>query len=162
MAVTKQVHSVKTRCSIRHNGFTLIEVIIAITIAAITSTIASIAYHGYIESRNIPKAISHIAHVTVVLDKYIRQYNHYPDALADIGIHVLRDPWGNPYQYNVARNHCADMSKKVYNIGTLKTDFDQYSMGKDGASVSLLSTTTSRDDVIRANNGNYIGLATDY
>jgi len=74
----------------------------------------------------------------------------------------LLDPWENPYQYNIAEDPCAEMSRKDHNISTLNTDYDLYSMGKDGTSVSLLSSETSHDDVIRANNGNYIGLATEY
>jgi len=162
MAVTKRVHSVKTICSIRHKGFALIEFIIAISIMAIIGTIASVTYRGHIESRNISIAISQIAHVATTLDNYIHQNKHYPDSLADIGVNDLLDPWENPYQYNIAEDPCADISRKDHNISTLNTDYDLYSMGKDGISVSRLSAKTSRDDVIRANNGNYIGLATEY
>lgn len=162
MAVTKQAHSVKTRCNIGHKGFTLIEIIIAITITAVSSVIASVSYQGHIESRNISKAVSQIAHVASALDNYIHVNKRYPDSLADIGMNDMLDPWKNPYQYSIAEDPCAEMSRKDHNISTLNTDYDLYSMGKDGTSVSLLSSETSRDDVIRANNGNYIGLATEY
>ena len=151
-----------TKCNIGHKGFTLIEIIIAITITAISSVIASVSYQDHIESRNISKAVSQIAHVATILDNYIHKNKHYPDSLADIGLDDLLDPWENPYQYSIAEDPCADISRKDHNISTLNTDYDLYSMGKDGTSVSLLSDKTSRDDVIRANNGNYIGLATGY
>jgi general secretion pathway protein G len=35
-------------------------------------------------------------------------------------------------------------------------------MGKDGKSQSPLTAKASRDDIIRANNGQYVGLAADY
>jgi general secretion pathway protein G len=35
-------------------------------------------------------------------------------------------------------------------------------MGKDGASVSPLTARASRDDIVRANNGAFVGLASDY
>jgi general secretion pathway protein G len=35
-------------------------------------------------------------------------------------------------------------------------------MGKDGASVSPLTAKASRDDIVRANNGGFIGLAEDF
>jgi len=150
------------RCNVGHKGFTLIEIIIAITITAVSSAIASVSYQGHIESRNISNAISQISHVASALDNYIHVNKRYPDSLADIGMNDLLDPWDNPYQYNIADDPCADISRKDHNISTLNTDYDLYSMGKDGTSVSRLSAKTSRDDVIRANNGNYIGLATEY
>ncbi|MCP5251868.1 MAG: hypothetical protein H6939_09135 [Burkholderiales bacterium] len=44
----------------------------------------------------------------------------------------------------------------------INSDYDLYSMGKDGASVSPLTAKASRDDIIRANNGRFIGRAADY
>ena len=150
------------RCNVGHKGFTLIEIIIAITITAVSSAIASVSYQGHIESRNISNAISQISHVASALDNYIHVNKRYPDSLAEIGLNDILDPWENPYQYSIAEDPCAEISRKDHTISTLNTDYDLYSMGKDGTSVSRLSAKTSRDDVIRANNGNYIGLATEY
>jgi general secretion pathway protein G len=44
----------------------------------------------------------------------------------------------------------------------INTFFDLYSMGKDGQSVSPLTAQASRDDVIWANDGAFIGRASDY
>jgi general secretion pathway protein G len=44
----------------------------------------------------------------------------------------------------------------------LNSDYDLYSMGEDGESVPPLTAKQSRDDIIRANNGGFIGLAADY
>lgn len=35
-------------------------------------------------------------------------------------------------------------------------------MGADGASVSPLTAKSSRDDIVRANNGRFVGLASTY
>ena len=35
-------------------------------------------------------------------------------------------------------------------------------MGKDGASIGPLTAKASLDDIVRANNGQFIGLAADY
>ena len=43
----------------------------------------------------------------------------------------------------------------------VRPHFDLYSKGKDGASVSPLTAKMSRDDIVRAYNGKYIGLAAD-
>jgi len=44
----------------------------------------------------------------------------------------------------------------------LNSDFDLYSSGEDKNSKGPLSAKESRDDIIRANNGAFIGLAEDY
>ncbi len=44
----------------------------------------------------------------------------------------------------------------------INTDFDLYSMGEDGKSVPPLTAKASRDDIIRANDGGYIGPASGY
>jgi general secretion pathway protein G len=44
----------------------------------------------------------------------------------------------------------------------LNTDFDLYSVGRDGESVPPLSAAKSRDDVVRAANGAFIGLASKF
>jgi general secretion pathway protein G len=44
----------------------------------------------------------------------------------------------------------------------INSDFDLYSMGKDGESLGPLTAITSHDDIIRANDGGYYGLASDF
>jgi general secretion pathway protein G len=44
----------------------------------------------------------------------------------------------------------------------LNSDYDLYSKGKDGESVPQIGDRRSQDDVLRANNGAYIGLASGY
>jgi general secretion pathway protein G len=44
----------------------------------------------------------------------------------------------------------------------LNTDFDLYSLGPDGLSSLALPAAPSRDDVVRAANGAYIGVASNY
>ncbi len=80
-----------------------------------------------------------------------------------MGSDQLRDPWGRPYEYldlSDAKSH--GKSRKDKNLVPLNADFDLYSMGKDGTSVSALTAKASQDDIVRANNGGFIGLAADY
>lgn len=44
----------------------------------------------------------------------------------------------------------------------INSDYDLYSKGKDGESVAPLTASKSRDDVVRANDGAFVGLATDF
>jgi general secretion pathway protein G len=44
----------------------------------------------------------------------------------------------------------------------VSTDFDLYSMGKDGKSVAPFTAQASQDDVVRANDGAFVGLVANY
>ena len=44
----------------------------------------------------------------------------------------------------------------------INSDFDLYSMGVDGESVGPLTAIKSHDDIIRANDGGYYGLASNF
>lgn len=44
----------------------------------------------------------------------------------------------------------------------INSDYDLCRKGPDGVSVKPLIANDSRDDIIRASNGSFIGLASDY
>lgn len=44
----------------------------------------------------------------------------------------------------------------------LNSDFDLYSMGKDGNTAKPITAKISQDDIIRANDGGFVGLARRY
>ena len=52
--------------------------------------------------------------------------------------------------------------RKDHSLHPLNSTYDLYSMGKDGDSKAPLTAQASRDDIIRANDGGYIGLASGY
>ena len=78
----------------------------------------------------------------------------------------LTDPWGSPYNYvNVAGYNKKTSDDKVRRDKKLKpvnTDFDLYSAGKDKQTKAPFTAKTSRDDIIRCNNGGYLGYVKDY
>ncbi|MEE8148540.1 MAG: hypothetical protein V3T24_13110, partial [Longimicrobiales bacterium] len=41
----------------------------------------------------------------------------------------------------------------------INSDFDLYSLGSDGKSTPPLGAKASKDDIIRANDGSYMGIA---
>ncbi len=89
----------------------------------------------------------------------------FPASLAEISRGAILDPWGNTYQYlNIiaggpgVRGH----ARKDRYLVPLNSDYDLYSMGKDGRSVAPLTSRWSRDDIIRANDGDFWGLASDF
>jgi general secretion pathway protein G len=48
------------------------------------------------------------------------------------------------------------------NLVPINADYDLYSMGKDGKSDSPLTANDSLDDIVRGNNGAFIGVAVNY
>jgi general secretion pathway protein G len=99
-----------------------------------------------------------------------------PEDLSDIGLDKIIDPWGRPYKYlkifgsddvKDGKGKKDDKCKKGKprkdrSLHPINTDFDLYSVGRDGKSTAPLTAKISRDDIIRANNGDFMGLVSDY
>jgi len=144
-------------------GFTLIEVLIVIAILGTLSGIAIPVYKNYIEKAKIVTAIAEISILQKEIAEYETENNVLPDTLNDIGRGNLLDPWDNPYQYlNFANVSGMGQMRKDRFLVPLNSDYDLYSMGKDGLSVPPLTANASHDDIIRANNGTCIGIASEY
>jgi general secretion pathway protein G len=144
-------------------GFTAIEIMIAVAIVGILVAIALPAYDEYIERTRIFKATVDVGGIGTLVSKYAHDNDVLPPSLAEVGSNTMRDPWGNPYQYvNHDDPGTRGRWRKDKNIVPINTDFDVFSMGKDGASVPPLTAKASRDDIVRANNGRFVGLASDY
>lgn len=77
---------------------------------------------------------------------------------------VPLDPWQNPYQYlklpGGVKNIQVKQRRKIND--RLNSDYDLYSMGPDRQSQAPMTAAASRDDIVRAKNGNYFGNAADY
>jgi general secretion pathway protein G len=145
-------------------GFSLVESVIAIAIIAV---LAAIGVPNYLESVNTARIVSAMGDIkqmsTDISVWSIGNIGAYPESLDDVGFGGRLDPWGNPYQYlNVSdiKNH--GKCRKDKNLVPLNSDYDLYSKGRDGRSVSPLTAKASRDDVIRASNGGFIGLGANY
>ena len=52
--------------------------------------------------------------------------------------------------------------RKDHQMHPINCDYDLYSVGKDGKSEAPLTAKVSQDDIIRANNGGYVGLVSNY
>ncbi|MCK5349609.1 MAG: prepilin-type cleavage/methylation domain-containing protein, partial [Desulfobacula sp.] len=86
----------------------------------------------------------------------------FPLNLAQIGLDTLRDPWGNPYQYLPVQGAKIGKLRKDHALVPVNTDFDLYSVGPDGKSLGPFTAKASRDDIVRANNGQYVGPVSGY
>jgi len=144
-------------------GFTLVELLIAMAIVLTISAIAVPNLMGAIDLAKIAHAIGDIDAIEDDIAIYQTIYGVLPDDLSQIGDGSLLDPWGNPYQYlNHSTMKGNGQARKDRFLVPLNSDYDLYSMGKDGKSSPPITANPSQDDVIRASNGSFVGLAANF
>jgi general secretion pathway protein G len=144
-------------------GFTLIELIVVIAIVGILAGIGVPAYRAYLEKARMTKTISDMRVVEQEILAYKATKDRLPDSLNDINRGNWKDSWGNPFQYlNIETAQGLGKLRKNRFMVPINKDFDLYSMGKDGKSQSPLTAKASRDDIVRASNGKYMGIASEY
>ena len=134
----------------------------AVTILAIIVAISIPVVTDYRERVRLTQAKADIQAIDAAILRFRLVTNQYPDSLAQIGISLI-DPWGRPYQYlNIENAKGKGKLRKDHNLVPINSDYDLYSVGPDGKSASPLTAQISRDDIIRANNGRFVGVASDY
>jgi len=147
------------------NGFGLLDLILTLVIASLLAALAVPAYNGFIDKGKNARAIGDIGSISVQIESFrLRNNDRIPVNLNELPSQVALDPWSNPYSFlniKVAGPGASGL-RKDGKLNPLNTDFDLFSMGSDGESRDPLSAKVSRDDIVRANNGDFIGLGEDY
>ena len=148
-------------------GFTLLELLVVTMIIGTLSTMAAPALQRAREMAQVGAAVAEIRIIQAELAIYIEINFQPPVSLAVIERASLIDPWGYAYVYNVlsgkkGKSGEAGKARKDKFLVPLNSDYDLYSVGADGESKAPLNAKASRDDVVRALDGAYIGLAEDF
>ena len=147
----------------RPAGFTLVEMAVAVGMIAVLAAIAFPMYTGWQDKIKTKQAQDDIIAMSSVLDVYLLDNGKLPDSLAEIGRGGKTDPWGNAYQFlNLQTVKGNGKARKDHSLVPLNSDYDLYSKGPDGASATPLTAKASRDDILRANNGRFVGPASQY
>jgi general secretion pathway protein G len=88
-----------------------------------------------------------------------------PPTLAAVGRGGMLDPWGRPYIYfpfDTTQHGNPPGARRDRFMVPINSTFDLYSVGPDGATALPLTAAPSKDDIIRANDGGFIGLASKF
>lgn len=143
-------------------GVTLLELTLVVALVCLLGAIAVPSYVAHIDRSRISRAVGDIGGLSLEIARWQLSFGNLPDTLAEIGLDGRLDPWGNLYVYLNAANANRGAVRRDRNLNPVNTDFDLYSIGKDGQTSTAFTSARGRDDVVRANNGAYIGLAEGY
>ena len=147
-----------------NRGFTIIEVLLVAVIIGILASMALPKLQRALERARIARAIGDVDAIGWDVLEYELVNGSFPSSLAAVGRANLLDPWGNPYVYlkiKGASGGVGQMRKDRFLV-PVNSDFDLYSMGPDGKSASALTAKISQDDIVRANDGGFVGLGADF
>ena len=141
-------------------GFTTLELMFAVAIAAVLALIAISQFAKAVEKSKNGSAMSDIAIIQAEIERYRSNHgNKLPDALPSARL----DPWQRPYIYTKLEGTKGKGSaRKDRALNPLNTDYDLFSTGKNGVYKSQVSQKDSLDDIIRARNGAFVGIAEDF
>jgi general secretion pathway protein G len=150
--------------SAAHDGFTLVELLVAVAIVGTLAALAIPAYGKALDSARVGRAIADIRAIGLSIKAYELLEGQLPDSLAQADLADLRDVYGRPYEYlRIAGGKPGKGGlRKDKKFNPINSDFDLYSLGKDGESQSQLDNKDSVDDIVRANDGGFVGLAANF
>jgi general secretion pathway protein G len=151
----------------RGRGITLLELMLALAVFGLLAAIALPSYSVIIERQRVAEAGRDLGKLAMAIQRYRTMRFAIPQTLAELGLDadLLVDPWGRPYQFLSFNSSIPGIKGKIrkdHNLHPLNTEFDLYSFGVDGDSKSPLTAKASRDDVIWARDGDFVGLAEDF
>ena len=151
------------RKAFHEQACSLIELPIVVAMITMLMSMAIPAYQNFTERSQVRAAEADIGRMQLELNRWLLStQNPVPASLADAGITMGNDPWGNPYQFRRLDGTNPGTVRKDSGASALNSDFDLYSMGRDGNSAAPLSAESSLDDIVRARNGDYVGRADKY
>ena len=146
----------------KNAGFTLVELMIAIAILGTLAALGSIAYSSFKERQKFDQAIQTIQVIQDKIALYESVNDRLPADLDVLNLGSLLDPWGNPYVYVNFETVPSGKWRKDKFLVPINTTYDLCSMGPDGKTQTPLTAKASQDDIIRANDGSFIGRAANY
>jgi general secretion pathway protein G len=146
----------------KSSGFTFVELMVTTVVAALLIAIAVPSYARIVQQQKNHQAERDLRVIALAIERYRAQHGTAPQTLGQLGVPIPRDPWGNDYQFLNFSSAVPGKIRKDHNLHPLNSEFDLYSVGPDGRSTAPLTARASRDDIIWARDGGYVGPAEDY
>jgi len=149
-------------------GFTLVELMFSLLVIGVLTAIAIPTYTGYIDKTKIKTAISDIYFIQICIERIYTETFQYPPTIAVMASCLPNngiDPWGNAYVYlNIIDGGpgIKGQVRKDKKLNPINTNYDLYSMGKDGVTKKQLDNKDSVDDIVLAGDGGFVGLSSDF
>jgi general secretion pathway protein G len=144
-------------------GFTLAEIFIVLVIAGIIVAIVAPAVENHVQRSRVGQCIVDLTEMSATIRKREKDTGALAQSLSDVGYAAKLDPWGKPYEYiNLRTLNGNGQARKDKNLKPLNSDFDLYSIGRDGQTHASLTHANSRDDVVRARDGRFIGTVEEF
>ena len=129
------------------------------TLSALAGTVGIQA----LKRARITRAIGDLRTLDTDIRIYEVRHKKYPATLADVRLVIPKDPWGRPYVYtDLSQKGSKGKARKDHKLNPINADFDLYSVGEDGKTSTPVTAASSKDDVIRAREGAYLGLASEF
>ncbi len=132
---------------------------------AILALIAVPSYTGYRERVVRMQTINDMRVLGAGIENYRIEFGALPDSLDGILDPLPLDSWGRPFEYLNLQSGDPGINgkrRRGKNLNPINSDYDLYSKGEDGQSAAQLVAKQSRDDIVRANDGAFMGLASEY
>ena len=148
------------------SGMSILELLVTLVIIALLAAISINVYADALVKSKVTRAIVEIRGIEKAIADH-EANSELPDSLDDIGWGNRLDPWGSPYRYvkfvtNKKGKIIPGQARKDRFLVPLNSTYDLYSMGADGDSKGPLTAKASRDDILRASDGAFVGLASDF
>jgi general secretion pathway protein G len=148
--------------SSRQAGLTLVELMLVVGLLGVLLALALPMWKSHRDRALQRQAAQELGAMSAVLAQYRLDNQGSPPSLAEVGMADRLDPWKRPYVYYNLETGQRSQARKNRSLTPVNSDFDLYSLGPDGQSERALTATASQDDVVRANNGRFIGVASAF
>jgi len=111
---------------------------------------------------NVQRAILDVGELQALIDDYAMTAGQWPASLAEIGKGEAKDPWEHNYRYRPFVDGLPANARRDRFLVPLNTTYDLFSIGRDGLTSKNLARAEAQDDIVRCNDGGFVGLGSQY